>query len=185
MLYFFKKLTQHSKVTTFMPFIVCNVKGVGIELNYKKNFVHVLFGVSYINLRSVNECCCKLCPKPNENEVVFVKAGSEDLEDNTFHYLSSSLFDIVDEQTSNVSQGESLAEAVVNPDSSSDEPAIHSTDKPVSSEKMSFFDQMNASLDYNARPRSRNKFGNVDENYGLTRFGAIFIDFLITSTIDY
>jgi hypothetical protein len=30
--------------------------------------------------------------------------------------------------------------------------------------------------------KSRDRFGNLNENYGITRFGAIFLDYLISAT---
>ncbi|RNA25153.1 vacuolar sorting-associated 13B isoform X1, partial [Brachionus plicatilis] len=68
---------------------------------------------------------------------IFIRAGYEDIEEKTFHYLSNSLFDI-------------------------------SVDSGIGSE----------SIDPNKNEKSRDKNGNVDENYGVRRFGAVFMDYL-------
>ena len=88
---------QSSKAYAFEPFVVCSMKGIAFESNLKQNFAHLLLGVSFINLRSMGSCCCRLCPKPTENEIVFLRAGSDYLEEKTFHYMSGSLFDIIEE----------------------------------------------------------------------------------------
>ena len=118
-----------------------------------------IFGISYINLKSLNECCCKLCPQPNQNELIFLEAGQDYLEDKTFHYLSNSLFDLSDDDQ----QTASSSDVIINPD--------------IDSNKI---ETTLMSLDLNdSKPKSRNKFGVVDENYGQTRFGAIFMDYFI------
>ena len=86
--------TSSSKSYYFSQFLLASAKGIAIEINKKQDFLHLLSGISYMDLKSVGECCCKLCPKPSINEIVFLKAGNEDLEDKTFHYLSDSLFDV-------------------------------------------------------------------------------------------
>jgi vacuolar protein sorting-associated protein 13B len=48
--------TSSSKSFVFEPFVVCNLKGIAIEVNSRENFIHLLIGVSYMNLRSLNEC---------------------------------------------------------------------------------------------------------------------------------
>lgn len=68
---------------------------------------------------------------------MFIKAGNEDIEEKTFHYLSNSLFDI-------------------------------SIDSAIGTENS----------DPNKSEKSRDKNGNIDENYGMRRFGAIFMDYL-------
>ncbi|CAF0864916.1 unnamed protein product, partial [Brachionus calyciflorus] len=131
-----QNVSQGSKNSSnFSNFITCNLKGIGVEVNKKNDFNHIIFGISHINLHSNGECCCKLCPRPNLNEIVFLKGGNEDLEEKTFHYLSNSLFDI----ETNLIENE----------------------------------------------KSRDKLGNVDENYGLRRFGAIFMDYLSSQNIEY
>lgn len=137
--------------------MLLKLSGNAIEVNIKENYSHVLVGVSHINLRSANKCCCNLCPKPNEKEIVsclvthganiyyvlilkvLLRAGTEYLEDKTFHYMTGSLFDLIDENLgsqADVSQ---------------------------------------------TNPRSRDKQGNIDEAYGSQRFGALIIDSLNTS----
>lgn len=130
----------------FSQFIRCHTKGIALEVNKKEHFTHILFGISHINLKSMGECCCKLCPKPSSSEIVFLTAGSDYIEDKIFHYLSGSLFDIVDD-------------TVVNTDM-----------------------ERNVSGEEDKNEKSRDKFGNFDENYGLKRFGAIFMDYLDSAT---
>lgn len=88
--------TQHRvKSLSACLFVIINAKGLAIEINKKNDHSHILFGISFINIKSSGDCCCKLCSKPNDNEIIFLKAGLEDLEEKTFHYLSGSLFDII------------------------------------------------------------------------------------------
>jgi vacuolar protein sorting-associated protein 13B len=86
--------SSSSRSYYFSQFLLANAKGIAVEINKKKDFLHLISGISNMELKSVGECCCKLCPKPSSNEIVFLKAGCEDLEEKTFHYLSDSLFDI-------------------------------------------------------------------------------------------
>jgi hypothetical protein len=86
---------KHSRSFNFVQFIAGSLKGIGFEMKYKKKFSHMTMGISYINIKSVGECCCGNCSQPNDNEIVFLTAGSEDLEEKIFHYLTGSLFDIV------------------------------------------------------------------------------------------
>jgi vacuolar protein sorting-associated protein 13B len=65
-----QQMTTSMKAYSFEPFVLCNMKGIAFEVSSKENFSHMLIGVSYANLRSVNECSCKLCPKPADNEIV-------------------------------------------------------------------------------------------------------------------
>jgi hypothetical protein len=78
------------------------------------------------------------------------------LDEKTFHYLSGSLFDIDTESTGS---NEKLAELV---------------SESESREKVKSFQSESVS-------RSRDKYGNMDENYGLQRFGAIIMDNLNTN----
>lgn len=70
------KLTQQNSNNSnknspnFANFVSCYLKGIAIEVNKKTNFNHVLFGISHISLQSLGECCCRLCPKPTQNEIV-------------------------------------------------------------------------------------------------------------------
>ena len=156
---------QSSKAYAFEPFVVCSMKGIAFESNLKQNFAHLLLGVSFINLRSMGSCCCRLCPKPTENEIVFLRAGSDYLEEKTFHYMSGSLFDIIEE---------SLA-------MSNEEVLVNSTDNSSTKIDSAVF-KPPVDLSSN-NSKSRDKFGNVDENYGSQRFGAFLMDNLKT-TID-
>lgn len=89
---------------------------------------------------------------PSENELVFVKAGQAYLEEKTFHYLSNSLFDISDTDDTTTSATNALVNA----------------DIDASVQELELADS--------SKPTSRNKFGVVDEEYGHTRFGAMFMD---------
>lgn len=147
-------------------------KGIAAEINLKNEQSHIIFGVSYMCLKSLNECCCKLCPTPNKNELVFVQAGQEDFEEKTFHYLSNSLFD--DEpsiQTTGSSVSSQQTPPVVNPEVN----VTFSSSSSSSSQKLDEPDSL---------ARSRNKYGIVDENYGLVRFGAVFMDSLVKRPSD-
>lgn len=85
---------QKIKSLTASPFIQMSLKGIAVEINNKLNEnSHISLGISYINVKSLGECCCRVCSRPNENEVKFLTGGVEDLEEKTFHYLSGSLFD--------------------------------------------------------------------------------------------
>ncbi|RNA25162.1 Vacuolar sorting-associated 13B [Brachionus plicatilis] len=72
------KLTQHNSTnlnknaSNFANFVSCYSKGIAVEVNTKTNFNHVLFGISCICVQSMGECCCKLCPKPAQNELIFL-----------------------------------------------------------------------------------------------------------------
>jgi len=125
---------QKVKSLSATHFLNVNLKGIALEANNKgSDYSNFICGISFINVKSVGECCCKLCVKPNENEKVFLNAGVEYLEEKTFHYLSSSLFDLPD--TSNVPSEEQA-------------------------------------------PSARDKLGLLDENYGSTRFGDVYLDVL-------
>jgi hypothetical protein len=93
-----------------------------------------------------------------------VQAGQNYLEDKTFHYLSNSLFDLSDDdvqtQHSNV---------IVNPE----------MDSTISENVVANISSADEELIENLKPKSRNKFGVIDENYGQTRFGAMFMDVLV------
>lgn len=106
-----------------------------------------------------------MCPSPSKNELVFVQAGQEDLEEKTFHYLSNSLFDLNDNEQQ---ASEASSEAVVNPESES------RTNLENQDEELARSFQLNVN-----QSRPRNKSGMVDEQYGLIRFGALFLDFFV------
>ena len=175
-----------------MPFLLGYAKGIAAEVNTKEDFSHVTVGISHINVKSVGECCCKLCPKPSLNETIFFRAGNEqELDDKTFHYLSGSLFDVPDENVI-VSEEKPMntSEIVVNPDMelpnanklerenpAADKEQIKNLLDDMINEKKDNFDDYS---ELNAIPQSRDKFGNVDENYGNKRFGAIFMDSLFS-----
>ena len=133
---------QRVKSLSASNFIATNAKGIAIEIDNKaNNYSHIIFGISFINIKSAGECCCKLSPKPNENEKIFLNAGIEYLEDKIFHYLSGSLFDIPEETIS------------------TDQNMLEEEEKEENSS-------------------SRDKNGFLDESYGSTRFGAIYLDLL-------
>lgn len=91
----------------------------------------------------------------------FLIAGNEDLEEKTFHYLSGSLFDIIDE-----CPNETEIE--------------HNVDY---SSKYSGQNESKEYLDYNMKAAnfSRDQFGNLNESYGSRRFGAIFLDSIFSA----
>jgi hypothetical protein len=92
---------------------------------------------------------------------VLLRAGSDYLEEKIFHYMSGSLFDIVEDTAP-----PSNEDLVVNAGASSVVPDPNSNS-----------DNSSSNL------KSRDKFGNIDELYGSQRFGAFIMDKL-TTTID-
>ena len=150
------------KSYTFCPFVSCHLKGIANEVNVKNDETHIICGVSYIRVQSLNECCCKLCPAPSDNELVFFQAGQCDIEEKTFHYLSNSLFDVNEEE-----QQQAASEPLVNPESDTNKSRDRDGEEDTT---------LNGAKQ---QPSSRNKFGVVDENYGLMRFGAMFLDHFI------
>ena len=129
---------QKVKSLSASHFLNANLKGIALEANNKGNdYSNFICGISFINVKSVGECCCKLCVKPNENEKCFLNAGVEYLEEKTFHYMSSSLFDLPETSAALIENEQT------NPETS-----------------------------------ARDKSGLLDENYGSTRFGAIYLDVL-------
>ena len=86
----------------------------------------------------------------------FLKAGSDYLEEKTFHYLSGSLFDIIDEREDN----DVLESTESNENNFNDENVKGISD-----------------LNQSENAKSRDKFDNLDESYGSTRFGPIFLDY--------
>jgi vacuolar protein sorting-associated protein 13B len=158
------QLAHSGKSYSFVAFMLANCKGIAIECIRKGvDFMHLIFGISYINMKSLGECCCKLCPQPNHTEVILLNAGNSYLEEKTFHYLSGSLFDIIDDDTLQQRQEQndqqSAAAIVVNAE----------TDMQVS--------VSTAEETIEANMVSRNKHGVIDENYGSVRFGAIYMDY--------
>lgn len=150
----FKLLNQQTtnKTLSFASFLSVYAKGLCFELNQKDNISHSLFGISHIKFTSVGDCCCKLCPKPKPNETLFLMAGKEDIEEKTFHYLSGSLFDADDE--------EEVIEAANGETQKSGESLTRKKERKFDEDLV----------------KSRDKHGNLDEQYGFNRFGAIYFD---------
>ena len=192
---------QH-KQTIFTPFLLGQLRGLAIEINSKEDFAHTMIGISHVSLRSVGECCCKLSPKTNSNESLFINAGNElELDEKTFHYLSGSLFDISDDNLNlaNLSVNEVESELnstdiVVNADA--EIPSKAQAFESLSEKKKNFKSQLNEMIDEkdeteyknnenestNSLPSSRDKQGRLEESYGYNRFGAVFIDSLFKSS---
>jgi len=149
----FKLLNQQStnKTLSFASFLSVYAKGLCFELNQKDHISHSLFGISHIKFTSVGECCCKLCPKPKLNETLFLVAGKENIDEKTFHYLSGSLFDVDDEEVAEEENEETQT----------------SGDSLTRKKERKFDDDL---------VKSRDKHGNLDEQYGSNRFGAIYFD---------
>jgi vacuolar protein sorting-associated protein 13B len=152
----FKLLNQQAtnKTLNFASFLSAHAKGLCFELNQKDNISHSLFGVSHVKITSVGECCCKLCPKPKQNETLFLVAGIEDIEEKTFHYLSASLFDADENDDKAIGEVE-------------DKEPEKSGESLTRKKERKFDDDL---------IKSRDKHGNLDEQYGLNRFGAIYFD---------
>ena len=89
----------------------------------------------------------------------------EYLEEKTFHYLSASLFDDSEEDSENEF---SLSNDYLRRH-------FNKTDMPLSPEESS-----DLSTSITDSYRSRDKFGNFDETYGQSRYGAMFMDLLST-----
>lgn len=104
----------------------------------------------------------------------FLNAGNDYLEDKTFHYLSGSLFDIIDEPENEVFERDRSTDPTIRSDYSSSNFQSDATSR-ISQDLSEFTDQSQA------QAKSRDKFGNLDETYGSTRFGAIFLDFYSSS----
>ena len=106
--------------------MIGQAKGLAVEINVKEDYAHTMIGISHVNLKSVGECCCKLCPRPSINETILLKAGNElELDEKIFHYLSGSLFDVLDENldvnntnnATNISESSLISsDILVNPD---------------------------------------------------------------------
>ena len=164
-------------------------KGLAVEINIKEDYVHHMIGISHINLKSVGECCCKLAPRPNLHETLFLSAGNDaDLDEKTFHYLSGSLFDVPDETNSPSKSEPALisTDILVNPDTgilteSADTILSGNTNQNSKDQLDDMINNGTESVSSVTMPVSRDKNGCLDENYGHTRFGAIFIDGLFTS----
>lgn len=93
------------------------------------------------------------------------------MEDKTFHYLSGSLFDIIDDPDNEAFEREGSTDAT------------RSTSNNIQSDATSRISQDLSELTDPSQEhaKSRDKFGNLDETYGSTRFGAIFLDFFSSS----
>jgi len=167
------------------------LRGLAVEINSRQDFAHTMIGISHVSLKSVGECCCKLSPKANLNESLFIHAGNElELDEKTFHYLSGSLFDISDESLNMSDEAQLVStDIVVNADSEIPRTPVSLADKNKKSKNQ--LDEMideKSATEYNQEneplyllPSSRDKQGRLDENYGHNRFGAIFIDNLFKS----
>lgn len=105
----------------------------------------------------------------------FLNAGNDYLEEKTFHYLSGSLFDIIDEPENEVFERDRSADPTIRPDYSSSNFQSDGSSR-ISQDLSELTDQSQA------QAKSRDKFGNLDETYGSTRFGAIFLDFYSSSS---
>ena len=89
-------------------------------------------------------------------------AGNDDLEDKTFHYLNGSLFDILDDT----------------PTSTTDDQAVVVS---YLSEENNYNPAQSTIPAIDQNPKPRDTFGNIDESYGSTRFGAIFMDYFYSA----
>ena len=100
-----------------------------------------------------------------------MNAGNDYLEDKTFHYLSGSLFDIADEPDNEVVENDGTS----NPKSTGYSNSFQADSTSRINQDLSDI------TDQSGQAKSRDKFGNLDETYGSTRFGAIFLDFFTSS----
>ena len=67
----FLKLSQkQAKTYSFVQFVVVNTNGLAIESVSREDVAHTMVGLSHISVKSVGECCCRVCPQPNPNEIV-------------------------------------------------------------------------------------------------------------------
>lgn len=98
---------------------------------------------------------------------MFIQAGQEDFEEKTFHYLSNSLFDDEPQQMTSMTPTSSAAASP---------PIVNADEEPLASSLSTSYQKPD---EQDSVARSRNKYGIVDENYGLVRFGAVFMDSLV------
>ena len=61
---------QQPKTYNFVQFAAVNSKGLAIETSSKIDVAHTIIGISHIAVRSIGECCCNMCPNPNDDEIV-------------------------------------------------------------------------------------------------------------------
>jgi len=61
---------KQTRVYNFVQFVVVSTKGLAVESMNRQDEAHTMIGLSFINVKSAGECCCRMCPQPAENEIV-------------------------------------------------------------------------------------------------------------------